>query len=95
MITRGKLLSLEKKFMKSAKQTFGGLVIRKITQDGRLLGNDNYLLTRAQLKQIEIEDMEAKERGCTIVNLVSYDVPKLKLGSSKIPYCHIAHTRAS
>lgn len=82
MITRNRIISLEKRFLNNTRLNDGGIVIRSITQDGRLLDKDNYLLTSAEVKKIEKDNLKIKERGCTIVNLVSYEVSKVKPSSS-------------
>lgn len=84
MTTRTKIIRLEKRFLSNAKLKEGGLVVRTITRDGRLLDKDGYLLSAAEIRKIQTDNLEAKERGCTVVNLVSYSTPKVKPANTTI-----------
>lgn len=86
MITRSKLNQLEEKLAQINRKNDGGILWRDITEDGRLLDSNDYIMTDQEVKLIKQEDEEVKQRGYTIFCLLSYCEPKLKPKSSTTPY---------
>lgn len=86
MITRSKLNQLEEKLAKINRKNNGGVLWRDITEDGRLLDGDDYIMSDQEVKLIRQEDEKAKQQGYIIFCLLSLSDPKMRPDSSMIPY---------
>jgi hypothetical protein len=86
MITRSKVSRLEEKFARMDRKQNGGIVVRDITEDGRLLDSNDYVMSEKEVELVKKEDKEMSERGKVIVCLLSYSEPKLKPDSATKPY---------
>jgi len=85
MISRSKIRQLEEKFSKTRKGE-GFIVWHDITQDGRLLDDDGYVMNKEKVKLIEKIDQEAKEIGGKVFFEVSCAEPKIRGNSVITPY---------
>lgn len=85
MITRSKINQLEGKFSRTQKGS-GSIVWHNISQDGRLLDENGFIMTNHEVKIIELADREVYARGGKVFFEQSCDEPKLKLHSTVTPY---------
>lgn len=85
MTTHATIRRLERRLIQSAKgKRF--LIWRDITEDGRLLDANGFVVTEEEIRLIQKEDAEARERGGIVCCKVSYRKPKLKPKSTTVPY---------
>lgn len=89
MITHAKVQQLEKRFIRSPKGS-RPFVVRDITEDGRLLDKEGYVMTNEEVKLIKKEDMEIDKLNGKIILVTQYSdpqtEPKLKPGSATVSY---------
>lgn len=89
MITHTKVRQLEKRLTGSPKGN-GPFVVRDITEDGRLLDKEDFVMTNEEVKRIKREDKEIDRLHGTIVLVTQYADPetglKFKHGSATTPY---------
>ena len=85
MITRMKVRQIEDRFTRSSKGS-RPIICHDITEDGRLLDKDDYVMTKQEVRLIEKEDEEIHKRGGIVFFLTSYCEPKFKTDSETVPY---------
>lgn len=89
MITHTKVRQLEKRFIRSPKGR-GPFVVRDVTEDGRLLDKEDFVMTDQEVKLVKKEDEEIDRLNGKIIFLTQYSYPetgpKLKPGSATVPY---------
>ena len=84
MITRSRIRQLERRLLKTDKGEYL-LIKHHISDDGRLLDKDGFVMTEEEVKQVAKEDQKTQERPRVMVFIKDGD-PKLKPGSTTIPY---------
>ena len=84
MITRTKVKQLEKRYTRRAHADGKRIISCDVTEDGRLLDDEGYVMTDEEVKQFKAKN---EETGVDIVICErSYEEPKLKAGSTTVPY---------
>ena len=86
MSSKLKIKQLEKKYKQVTRNRDKVFVVRDITEDGRLLDKDAYIMTEEEVRQISKQDAEIHKQGGTVVLLTSYRDLKLKSNSATKPY---------
>lgn len=84
MITSLKIHQLEKRLNRSRKGHF--IVWHELTEDGRLIDKNGFVMNKEEVWQIEKEDKLADEMGNRVFFEVSLNEPKLKQRSVTVPY---------
>lgn len=85
MTTHATIRRLELRLIQSAKGK-RTLIWRDITQDGRLLDANGFVVTEEAMRLTQKGDAEARERGGIMCYKVSYRIPNLKPESATVPY---------
>lgn len=89
MITHTKVRQLEKRFIRSPNGT-GPFVVHDVTEDGRLLDKESFVMTDEEVKLVKEEDNEIDRLNGKIILVTQYSYPetgpKLKSGSATVPY---------
>ncbi len=86
MSTKLKIKQLEKKYKLIARQQGKTMVYHDITNDGRLLDKEDFIMTKEEVKQIAKEDAEVHKNDGILVFMLSYSEPKMKPNSATEPY---------
>lgn len=72
MITHLKIKQLEEKCARILLKDTKSFIVRDVTEDGRLIGANDTLLTDQEIKRVEAENKEIHDRGGTVVYKRSY-----------------------
>ena len=80
MTSKIRINQLEKKYYRISNIGMENvLVVRKITQGGRLMNEEGYLLNETETRKTKEEDEAIRNSKGTVVYLTSYSEPKIRV----------------